>query len=116
MKMIYDPIRFVMLVEKNLVGNFEPIMRICGKIFAINLHNLQMLFMLWIKNKFSECLATCTNMKVPKGRLSGDGFPSPADTGGIPGQLAQISFVPPNFVVLRKICLKHMIKIKIFPP
>jgi len=46
MKMIYDPIRFVMLVEKNLVGNFEPIMRICGKIFAINLHNLQMLFML----------------------------------------------------------------------
>jgi len=28
MTMIYDPIRFVLLVEKILVGNCEPIMRI----------------------------------------------------------------------------------------
>jgi len=35
-----------MLVQKILVGNYAPIMRICGKIFIINLHNLQMLFML----------------------------------------------------------------------
>jgi len=46
MTMIYDPIRFVKLVQTFLVGNYEPIMRICGKIFIINLHNLQMLFML----------------------------------------------------------------------
>jgi len=46
MTMIYDPIPFVKLVQKILVGNYELIMRICGKIYIINLHNLQMLFML----------------------------------------------------------------------
>jgi len=46
MTMIYDPIPFVKLVQKIVVGNYEPIMRICGKIFVITLHNLQMLFML----------------------------------------------------------------------
>jgi len=46
MTMIYDPIPFVKLVRKCLVGNYEPIMGICGKLFIINLHNLQMLFML----------------------------------------------------------------------
>jgi len=44
--MIYHPILFIKLVQKILVGNYEPIMGICGKIFIINLHNLQMLFML----------------------------------------------------------------------
>jgi len=37
--MIYDPISFVKLVQNIIMG-------ICGKIFVINLHNLQMLFML----------------------------------------------------------------------
>jgi len=46
MTMIYDPILFVKLVQKFLVRNYEPIMRICGKIFIINLHNLQILLML----------------------------------------------------------------------
>jgi len=46
MAMIYDPIPFVKLLQKILVGNYEPIMFICGKIFIINLHNLQMLFIL----------------------------------------------------------------------
>jgi len=46
MTMIYDPIPFVELVQKILVGNYEPIMRICRKICIINLHNLQMVFML----------------------------------------------------------------------
>jgi len=46
MTMIYDPIPFDKLVQKILVGNYEPIMRIFGKIFIINLHSLQMLFML----------------------------------------------------------------------
>jgi len=32
MTMIYDQILFVKLVQKILVGNYEPIMRICGKI------------------------------------------------------------------------------------
>jgi len=41
--MIYDPIPFVKLVQKNLVVNYEPTMGICGKIFVLNLHNLQML-------------------------------------------------------------------------
>jgi len=48
MKMIYDPISFVKLFQKIFGGNYEPIMGICEKIFIINLHNLQMLFMLWI--------------------------------------------------------------------
>jgi len=46
MTMIYDPIPFVKLVQKFLVGNYEPIMRMCGKIFIINLQTLQMLFRL----------------------------------------------------------------------
>jgi len=46
MTMIYDPIPFVKLVQKFLVRYYEPIMRICCKTFIINLHNLQMLFML----------------------------------------------------------------------
>jgi len=46
MTMVCNPIPFVKLVQKFLVGNYEPIMRICGKICIIILHNLQMLFML----------------------------------------------------------------------
>jgi len=46
MTMTYDPIPFVKLVQKFLVRNYEPIIGICGKICMINLHNLQMLFML----------------------------------------------------------------------
>ena len=72
MTMIYDPKPFVKLVQKFLVGKYEPLMGICGKIFIFNLHNVQKLFMLWIKYKFSECLDPCTKMKVPNGRLSGD--------------------------------------------
>jgi len=37
-------------------------------------------------------------------------LPRPADTGGNAGQF------PPNFVVLRKICFKRMIKQNYFPP
>jgi len=46
MTMINDPVPFVKLVQKILVGNHEPIMGICEKTFIINLHNLEMLFML----------------------------------------------------------------------
>ena len=66
MTIIYDPIPLAELVQKNLVGNYESIMRICGKIFIIDLHNLQMLFMLWIKNKISECLAPLHEYEGPQ--------------------------------------------------
>jgi len=46
MTMIYDPKPFVKLVQKFLVGKYEPLMGICGKIFIFNLHNVQKLFML----------------------------------------------------------------------
>jgi len=46
MTMNYDPNPFVKLVQKILFGNYEPIVRICGKIFIISLRNLQMLCML----------------------------------------------------------------------
>ena len=98
--MIYDPIPFAKLVQKILVGNYEPIMGICGKIFIINLHNLQMLFMLWIKYKFSECLAPCTNMKAPNGRLSGDGSAQARIHGGAFGvSCPHTFFVSPQFLL-----------------
>jgi len=40
------PNSFCQARSKILVGYYGPIMSICGKIFMINLHNLQMLFML----------------------------------------------------------------------
>jgi len=43
-RQLNDNDRIVKLVQKILFGNYEPIMRICEKIFIINLHNLQMLF------------------------------------------------------------------------
>jgi len=46
MTMISGPIFFVKLVRKILVGNYEPIIGICGKIFIINLYNLQTLLIL----------------------------------------------------------------------
>jgi len=57
MTTIYGPIPFAKLVQKSLVGNYEPIVGICRKMFIINLRNLQMLYTLWIKYKFSECQA-----------------------------------------------------------
>ena len=65
-----------------------------------------MLFMLWIKCKFSECLAPCTNMKASNGRLSGDGSVQACRHGDI----------SEDFVVLRKFFFKYMIKTKLIPP
>jgi len=69
MVMIYNPIPFVKLVQKILVGKHEPNMGICGKIFIINLQNLQMLFMSLIENKYSECLANLQTQEGPKWRI-----------------------------------------------
>jgi len=42
-------------------------------------------------------------------------LPRPADTVGHSGSVTpNLFFALPNFVVLRKICFKHMIKSKIF--
>jgi len=60
MTMIYHPIPFVKLVKKFLVGNYEPIMRICGKIFTNNLHNgarhSENLFLIYNMNSICTCL------------------------------------------------------------
>ena len=77
-----------------------------------------MLFMLWIKNKFSECLAPLhkhEGSQLPENFLT-TVLPRPADTG-VFGAVTHKPFLwPPNFVVLRKICFKHMIyKQKSFP-
>jgi len=62
-----------------------------------------MLFMLWIKYKFSKCLAPCTNMKVPNERLSGDGSAQTRRHGGtFGGSFPQIFFVPPKFCCAQK--------------
>ena len=117
MTMIYDPIPFINLVQKFLVGNYEHIMGICGKIFIINLHNLQMVSMLWIKYKFSECLAPLYKHEGPNGRISGDGSSQARRHEGHSGRLPpNLLCVLPNFVMLRKICFKHKIKTKIFTP
>ena len=86
--MICDPIPFE-LVQKNLPvgGHYEPIMGICGKIFMTNLHNLQMLFMLRIKNKFSECLTPCAKMKAPMEDFLATVLPKPVDTVGYSGEV-----------------------------
>ena len=59
----------------------------------------------------------CTNMKAPSGRLSGDGSSQDRKHRGYSGQLPpNIVCAPPNFVVLRNFCFKHMIITKILPP
>ena len=74
-------------------------MQICGKIFIINLYNLQMLFMVWIKNKFAEC----TNVKAPNGKLSGNGSDQARRrTGAFGGSYPKILFVPPKFGCAQK--------------
>jgi len=56
-------------------------------------------------------------MKVTSGRLSGDGSVQVRRHGGHSETITPKYFLcPPNFVVLRKVCFKHMIKIKIFSP
>jgi len=95
----YDPSPFVKLVQKVLVGNYEPIVDICEKIFIINLHNLQILFMLWTKYQFSEFLAGCTNMKPPLEDFLATVLSRSADTGVIRGQFS------PNFFVYLQILL-----------
>ena len=75
-------------------------MCICGKIFITNLHNLQILYMLQIKYKFSECQAPLHKHEAPNGRLSGEG-PSQVRRHG-----AQVfgGSAPHPFFTLPKFC------------
>jgi len=57
-------------------------MGICEKIFIINLHNLQMLFMLWIKNKFSEHLVPLHKLEGPQCKTYWRRFYPNPQTGG----------------------------------
>jgi len=93
-------------------------MGICGKIFIINLHNLQMLFMLWNKYTFSECLAPLHKHEGALWKTFGDGSVQARRHGGHSGAVTPNLFsASPNSVVLRKIFKnKHMIKTKILPP
>ena len=111
--MIYDPIPFVKLVQKISVGNDEPIMGICGKIFIINLLNLQMLLCCESNINIQKVWSPCTNMKAPQWKtLLATVLRRTADTG----QLRPNLFCSTNFVVLRKICFNHMTKKTTFPP
>ena len=102
MTMIYDPIPFVKLVQKILVGSYEPIMGICGKIYIINLHNLQMLFVLWIKNTFSEYLNPAQTWRSPMEDFLAMVLPRSADTRAFGGSYPQIFFVPSKFSCAQK--------------
>jgi len=57
-------------------------------------------------------------MKAPNGRLSGDSSAQAHRHMGVFGRMLppNLFCALPNFVVLRKICFKRMIKTKIFPP
>jgi len=98
-----QPNSFFKLVQKILVGNYESIMGICEKIFIINLHNLQMLLMLWIKYKFSECLAPLHKHEGLQWKTFWRRFCSSPQ---IRGAVTRKSFcAPQKFVVLREFVL-----------
>jgi len=84
--------------SKNFSWKLRAYVGICGKIFIINLHNLQILFILWIKNRLSECLAPAQILRPLMEDFLATVLPKPADTGGIPEQL------PPNLYVHPKFC------------
>jgi len=53
-----------------------------------------------MKYKFLECAASCTNMKVSNGSLSGDGSGQASRRGGaFRGSYPQIFFVPPKILL-----------------
>ena len=118
MRMIYDPIPFVKLVQKNfswkLWANYgyllENISHVICTIYKccsccelkINLQNVY---------------PPCTNMKVPNGRLSGDGSVQARRHGGHLGTVTPKSFLCPEILLCsEKFVSKHMIKTKILPP
>jgi len=55
-------------------------------------------------------------MKTPMEDFLATVLARSADTGGIRDSYPQIFYVSLNFIVLRNICYKHMIKTKNFPP
>jgi len=112
MTMILRPNFFCQARSKNFSWKLRAYYGYLREVSTINFHNLQLLCMLWIKYKFSECLAPCTGMELCNGRLSGDGSVLARRHRGHSG--TKTFCASPNFVVLRKICFKHMIKTKIY--
>jgi len=66
MTMIYDPIPFVKLTQNFYLETTSLLWVFEEKYLGCNLHNLQMLFMLWSKYKFSECLAPLHKHEGPQ--------------------------------------------------
>jgi len=60
---------------------------------------MQMLFMLWIKYKFSECLSPCANMKPPTEDFLVTVQPRPADMGDIWSSFPQTIFCSPQILL-----------------
>jgi len=105
----------VKLVQNILGGNYEPITGICEKICIINLHNLQMLFMLWIEYKFLRMSSLPAQIWRPQWKTFWRRFcPGPQTRGAFVSTYLQIFFVSFKFCFGQKICLKHVIKTNIF--
>jgi len=91
-------------------------MGICGKMFIINLHNLQMLFMLKIKYKFSECLVPLHKCEVFQWKIFWRCFcPGPLTRGAFGGVIPK-SFCPPEFCCAQKNLFWTYEKHKNLPP
>jgi len=109
MTMIYDPIPFVNLSQKFLLETTSLLW-----VFAV--HNPQMLFMLWIKYQFSECLAPLHKHEGHQWktfwRLF---FPGPQTRKAFGDSYTQIFLRLPNFVLIRKMCFKHNKNKNIYP-
>jgi len=82
-----------------------------------NLHNLQMLFMLRIKYKFSECLSLLHQQRRPLMEdFLATALPRPADTGHS-GEVIPKSFLcPDNFCCAQKNFFRTYDEKKFFSP
>ena len=108
MTIIYDPIIFVKLVQKILVGNYESIMGICEKILLI-CRICKCCSCCELNINFHNIYPPCTNMKAPNGRLSDNGSAQARRHGGRSGAVTPKSFCAATdlfcghrFVVLKK--------------
>jgi len=73
-----------------------------------NLNNLRMLFMLWIKYKFSECLPPAQTWSPQWKTFWRRFYPGPQTRAALGSSSLKSFLCPPDFVPLRKICFKHM--------
>ena len=100
MTMIYDPIAFVKLVQKLLVGNYYGYLR--ENISIVICTNCKCYSCCELSTNVQNVYTLCTNMRVPNGRLSGDGSSQAHRHGGHSGQLPPNLFVPHKFCCVQK--------------